>query len=238
MWQAKEAAMTASIVPLHGDETAQATGAAPSPAPILAPSPARARLLDVAEELWGRRGMEGASLREIAAAAGQRNNSAVRYHFRDKAGLVEALLADRMGRVEAIRAERIAAHKPLERQSPETLLRLMWQPMLDLAPQGSPHALIRFMLAFLIGSTGYNHPLVARLEEHPASDSILRALHGCLPHLSREQFEYRMGLVVMMFWAAVSQHDQAVAAANLLWSSRFSLDETIKLSVAALAAPV
>lgn len=227
--------MTASIHPLHPDEPAQAR------------SPARARLLDVAEDLWGRRGMEGASLREIAAAAGQRNNSAVRYHFRDKAGLVDALLADRMTRVEAIRAERVAAriaeHGPLDpgslgHESPEVLLRLMWQPMLDLASPGSPHSFVRFMLAFLIDSTGHSHPLVARLKQHPASDGILRALHACYPQLSREQFEYRIGLVVMMFWAAVSQHDQAVAAANLLWSSRFSLDETIKLSTAALAAPV
>lgn len=167
--------MTASIHPLHPDERRRRARR-------------RARgSLDVAEDLWGRRGMEGASLREIAAAAGQRNNSAVRYHFRDKAGLVDALLADRMTRVEAIRANASPRESPnmarstgsLDHESPEVLLRLMWQPMLDLASPGSPHSFVRFMLAFLIDLTGHSHPLVARLQAAPR----VRRYFACSPRL-------------------------------------------------------
>ena len=51
----------------------------------------RARLLDAAERLWGDRGVEGVSLREIRLAAGQRNSSALQFHFGGRDGLLLAL---------------------------------------------------------------------------------------------------------------------------------------------------
>ena len=51
--------------------------------------------MDTAETLIAERGM-GVSLREIAAQAGQRNNSAVIYHFGNHDGLIAATLDRRM----------------------------------------------------------------------------------------------------------------------------------------------
>src|SRR5271156_3483901 len=62
-----------------------------------------AQLLDAAEGLFAERGIEAVSLREIAAEAGQKNNSAVIYHFGDKRGLLDALIADRVHKVERVR---------------------------------------------------------------------------------------------------------------------------------------
>jgi AcrR family transcriptional regulator len=56
----------------------------------------RTRLIEVAERLWSERGVNGASLREIGAAAGQRNTGAARYHFGSKEGLVNAVFQHRM----------------------------------------------------------------------------------------------------------------------------------------------
>jgi len=50
------------------------------------------RLLDAAERLFAERGIDGVSLREINAAAGERNNAALYYHFRDRGGLVRAII--------------------------------------------------------------------------------------------------------------------------------------------------
>ncbi|MBB2940376.1 AcrR family transcriptional regulator [Actinoplanes lutulentus] len=52
-------------------------------------------ILLAAERMFAGQGFE-VSLREIGAAAGQRNHSAVQYHFGDKAGLVKALYEYRM----------------------------------------------------------------------------------------------------------------------------------------------
>ncbi|MCX7621227.1 MAG: TetR family transcriptional regulator [Acidimicrobiales bacterium] len=54
----------------------------------------REHLLDVAERLFGERGVDAVSLREIRIAAGQRNASALQFHFGDRDGLLRAL-ADR-----------------------------------------------------------------------------------------------------------------------------------------------
>ncbi len=68
---------------------------------------ARARLVLAAERLVAERGIE-VPLREIAVAAGQRNNSAVHYHFGSREGLLEAVLVERLGPVNAAMLARLA----------------------------------------------------------------------------------------------------------------------------------
>jgi AcrR family transcriptional regulator len=58
-----------------------------------------------AERLFAMNGVEGVSLREIQAAAGQSNSSVITYHFGSQAGLVRALLEFRYQRINARRAE-------------------------------------------------------------------------------------------------------------------------------------
>lgn len=64
---------------------------------------ARDQLVAAAEELYAARGIDGVSLREINAAAGARNASALQYHFGDRAGLLRAVLAKHRAGVEARR---------------------------------------------------------------------------------------------------------------------------------------
>ncbi|MFC0863169.1 TetR/AcrR family transcriptional regulator [Sphaerimonospora cavernae] len=52
---------------------------------------ARRKILLAAERLFAERGVEHVSLRQIGEQAGQKNNSAVQYHFGDKSGLIQAL---------------------------------------------------------------------------------------------------------------------------------------------------
>jgi AcrR family transcriptional regulator len=53
----------------------------------------RSQLLQAAETLLAAKGIDGASLREINRLAGQRNASALQYHFGDRNGLVRGVLA-------------------------------------------------------------------------------------------------------------------------------------------------
>ncbi|WP_204054782.1 TetR/AcrR family transcriptional regulator, partial [Planomonospora parontospora] len=61
------------------------------------------RLVAAAERLFAEKGIEGVSLREINAAAGQRNSTALQYHFGDRAGLLAAVLAKHQPEVEVRR---------------------------------------------------------------------------------------------------------------------------------------
>ncbi len=62
----------------------------------------RERILDAAERLYGDRGVEAVSLREIRVAAGQRNTSALQFHFGDRKGLLLALAQRHLPRIDAI----------------------------------------------------------------------------------------------------------------------------------------
>jgi AcrR family transcriptional regulator len=61
------------------------------------------QLIRAAERLFAERGSDAVSLREINAAAGATNASAVQYHFGDRRGLVAAVLARHEVEIEARR---------------------------------------------------------------------------------------------------------------------------------------
>ena len=65
----------------------------------------RELLMVTAERLFAMNGVEGVTLREIQAAAGQSNSSVITYHFGSQAGLVRAVLEFRYRRINARRAE-------------------------------------------------------------------------------------------------------------------------------------
>ncbi|MGF7123651.1 TetR/AcrR family transcriptional regulator [Rhodococcus sp. AG1013] len=69
---------------------------------------ARDTILEVAERLIAERGMHGVSAREIVRTAGQRNNSALTYHFGSWDGLLEAIWLEHMGSINALRADMLA----------------------------------------------------------------------------------------------------------------------------------
>jgi AcrR family transcriptional regulator len=72
----------------------------------------RRRLILAAADLFAERGIDGVGSHEILERAGQRNVSAIQYHFGSRAGLVVAVLQPRedvRGPIEADRAERLAA---------------------------------------------------------------------------------------------------------------------------------
>jgi AcrR family transcriptional regulator len=78
----------------------------------------RERLIDAAERLMAERGVNAVSLREITAAARQRNASGIHYHFGDRAGLIGAVIERHMGRIDDARNAQLDA---LERDGRTTL---------------------------------------------------------------------------------------------------------------------
>ena len=71
-------------------------------------SEGRTRLLDTAEELLDRHGIDGVSIRTVTKASGHRNSSAVNYHFGTREQLIAAVLERRQVTIEARRAALLA----------------------------------------------------------------------------------------------------------------------------------
>jgi AcrR family transcriptional regulator len=79
--------------------------------PAIAPS-TKEQIARVAERLFAEHGVDGVSLRQIGAAAGNGNNSAVQYHFGSKDQLIQAVFEHRLPRLHERRSLLIAERRP------------------------------------------------------------------------------------------------------------------------------
>ncbi len=69
------------------------------------PQPARRALVSAAEKLFAEGGVGATTVAAVTRAAGQGNKSAVAFHYRDKEGLVRAVLAKHQRRIDKRRLE-------------------------------------------------------------------------------------------------------------------------------------
>ncbi|ADP82387.1 TetR/AcrR family transcriptional regulator [Pseudofrankia inefficax] len=77
----------------------------------LAPSP-KERIILAAEALFAAHGLDGVSLRQISAAAGSGNNTAVQYHFGTKEQLIREIFEFRLPYLHERRNLLAAQHRP------------------------------------------------------------------------------------------------------------------------------
>ena len=102
-------------------------------------------LLKAAERLFGRLGIDGVSLREIAAAAGHRNVNAVQYHFGDKGGLVRAIYERNLAILDRRRGELLDQLRIESRlDSLPALVRCFFQPLVELVDEDGLHGYAAF----------------------------------------------------------------------------------------------
>lgn len=178
------------------------------------PRDSRTRLLVAAERLVAERGVD-VPLREVALAAGQRNNSAVHYHFGSREGLLEAVLAWRLApvnaRMLAMLADLDGAH-------------------LDAIPEaGGARALVDVLVRpmatepYRAGSTHYarfleqvrGHPLIADLaagasEQSAATRLALGRLARTLPRAwAAERRATRLRAMSTAMFALLADHERA-----------------------------
>jgi AcrR family transcriptional regulator len=107
----------------------------------------RQHLLDVAERLYGERGVGAVSLREIRIAAGSRNTAAMQFHFRDFHGLVDALIERHIPQISEIQEglyERFVAEGRSE--DPRSLVEVLVRPTAEYLRRGpSERAWVKIM---------------------------------------------------------------------------------------------
>jgi AcrR family transcriptional regulator len=78
----------------------------------MVPRSAKEEIVAAAERLFAERGIEGVSLRQIGAAAGNGNNSAVQYHYGTKDQLIQAIFEHRLPQLQARRQLLVAQRVP------------------------------------------------------------------------------------------------------------------------------
>lgn len=159
------------------------------------------KMILVGEVLFAEHGINGASMREIASKAGQRNHNAVQYHFGSREGLVRAIFEYRMEQMEpARRAMLDAAVARGLLMDARTLLDIIMIPQLDLEDADGNHSYASFLSQYLLrsqstqfGDFGSESPchlaraldlLRQRLIYLPTPVAQRRLVNGCLMFLN------------------------------------------------------
>lgn len=154
---------------------------------------------------FAEQGIQGASLRALGQAAGQRNTGAIHYHFGDRDALVAAVLARIVGALDEPPAEAHvrALQLPLDEAAPDPLMRVVrsaFLPTLTLPVRYDwGAAALKLLARILLGEA----PAAARMFEEMLADGsaeLVQQLHQHLPELPEavllERTEYAFVNVV------------------------------------------
>lgn len=110
--------------------------------------PSRLRLVDAATRLFAQHGIDSVPLKDIVAAAGQKNQSAVQYHFGGKEGLIAAALQARFQGIDARRLALVSAARDLKgADHREAIMRATVEPLVaEAESHADGPAYIRFVV--------------------------------------------------------------------------------------------
>lgn len=194
-----------------------------------------------ARRLFAERGLREVTVREIARAAGQRNQGAVAYHFGSKEALVVELLIDGAERIEARRGVFLAEMEA--RGGPACVadaVAAIVLPTAAFSDQDEEHGahFSRFLLQLTAGdSTFVDRHLAGRWSE---------GYQRCLAHLrrlmtvqSRTVQNRRFVFLASYVSGLLAQREEKLAEAvrHPTWRSRETLDDIVRTAAALLEAP-
>lgn len=196
----------------------------------------RTRLLDTAEELLDRHGIDGVSIRTLTKASGHRNSSAVNYHFGTREQLIAAVLARRQIVVESRRntlLDELAASGDV---SPTAAVRAAMLPLVELLDDAAGRRYVRLL------HQAANHPDYHAHTAAEFSASTGRAATLAMPlvaHLSPERQAQRLRLGMLIALTALADQarsmDRLAATAEVMDTTCFA-DDLLAVTVAALRA--
>jgi AcrR family transcriptional regulator len=199
---------------------------------------ARERLLESAERLLAEYGIEGVSLRQIAAASGQGNNSVVQYHFGDKAGLMREIILRRVASFEPRRRALLTAATANGREPGlGELLEILFLPIAEAVDDDGRHVYARFILHFLGAfryQTGIDHPGWAR-ESAATEAGVMLARR--LAFLDLAAFTRRVNQVGGLFFNALIERDNAIEGGKPVEPEPAFLADLFAMMSAAIAVP-
>jgi AcrR family transcriptional regulator len=191
----------------------------------------------VALRLFAERGVDGVTVREIAAAAGQRNHGAVSYYFGSKESLVRAIVME--GAV-ALDRHRNAELDRLEAQGgPETIRQVVDVLILPVVALDDD-----YYVPFIV-MLGMSHRDLM-MDAIDASwnraygrclDHLRRLLPGLSPALQNQRFIFMgayLGAVLAARQRALADHSRD----HPMWGSQESLEHFAQSLVGLLEAPV
>jgi AcrR family transcriptional regulator len=199
---------------------------------------AKALIRAAAEQLFGTQGIDGPSLREIGAKAGQKNNFAVQYHFGTRDDLVRTIFDHRMWEMEATRGRMIEeASAECVLDDVRTLVEIVYRPQLELQRLDGSNAYAAFLIQFLLRTPSRNFGLFSP-ERPPCLTQTLELLRGKLSHLSDSAAQRRLVGCSLRFAHILLNQGDSLWPAQSDEDFDTALEDTLDQIVHALTVPL
>lgn len=157
----------------------------------------RDQLIETALALYGERSIDAVSLREITAAAGQKNPNALQYHFGDRDGLLQAIIDKHAPQVADYRRAYVARGGVRHRSPAQRSARTLVLPIVDYIKASASGAsfvkvVSQITAVYQNGSSNAVQPGI----QFPESDVLKQAFALALKGLSAREAQHRVYLAV------------------------------------------
>jgi AcrR family transcriptional regulator len=206
-----------------------------TPRTTLADDSPKVALILAAEIAFARDGIDGASLREIAARSGQRNHHAVQYHFGSREALVQAVFDYRMDQMEAARGTMLeAARHAGQIGSTRAIVEAIFLPQIELIDEYGDNSYASFLSQYLLRYQGNRFgEFGERIAPHLGQ--ALQLLRGRLANLPEPAAQRRLVTACFMFLNILIIHMRGNDTVGE--SFEIALADTLDQIVLAMEAP-
>lgn len=167
----------------------------------------RSSLMRAAEKLFAEHGVENVTVRAIVDESGQKNESALQYHFKNRQGLIEAIHQFRNGQTQLERSRLL--HDLLERNPMPTLREicgLLVEPAFLLARRDDTFR--QWVKAFDQGVVSSGLQVMKRIavDKNDSTLETARLLRAILSHIDNRIFTHRFDSAIRFAGLSMSQH--------------------------------
>ena len=204
--------------------------------------PGARKLLLALESLIAEQGIDGVSSREVARAAGQKNHSALNYHFGSFEGAVEAIIELR---VEALNRRREAAISELQQRAVKPTVRdwvrLMLEPLADELLKEPNERLYLNLLSQLMSRRHWRRLFLVNRARSAALREVSNALReDLLQSFDQHTVDQRLQHLGSHILASITQWDDEITAGELSLTTaahKQRIEDLLDYFCAALCAP-
>jgi AcrR family transcriptional regulator len=203
-------------------------------------------LVDACERLIAERGFHGVTASEVVRAAGQRNNSAIAYHFGSWDGLLDAVWAHHTAAINEDRVARLANAGNARHVELPVLVSAYVMPLVSDIQRHRPSYWARFNEQWLAVAPldVFAKPATAAAADHnPRADEVsvltglFRRTINQLRHLPARDRPRRVALMARFVISALAAWEREQDEAQAALSLERLASELIGLAVALLEAP-
>jgi AcrR family transcriptional regulator len=173
----------------------------------------RLALIETAELLFARYGVEGVSTRQIGAAIGSSNTNVVSYHFGSKDALIVEIIRHRVPALEARRAALLAAARRANASPPlSALLDAMLRPFFEQTDDQGRHTYAAFLSG--LSRSGRWDIRKGLDSDFPMTRELMALIERAIPEEARAFAGERIFIALSMAFASLQMIGQAQRSAS------------------------